>query len=426
MNAKPGTQNSKIRVLLIEDDPGDADYLMEMLAEVDNYSINLVCTDRLETGLARLGEGEFDVVLLDLSLPDSQGLDTFIKVHDKTPEIAIVVLSGLDDETTAVEALHKGAQDYLVKGQVGSNLLVRSICYAIERRQILAKLEQQTKELSASEERLRTIIEKSANSSVVVNKDGLVRFVNPAAQSLFGRKADELIGGEFKFPLEPDKTVEVNVDRKGGETAIAELHVTKTKWEGEMAYLASLYDITKRKQMENILEEMAHFDTLTGLPNRQLFFDRFNQTIALAKRNNSMFALLFLDLDGFKNVNDTYGHDTGDSLLKEASKRLMLCVRESDTVARMGGDEFTILLTKIAEKEDAVFVARKIIDSLNQPFNLLDYNCNIGVSIGICIYPSGGDDLKSLLGHADVAMYNVKKQGRNGYQFYTSGMNNPG
>ncbi|HET6516582.1 MAG TPA: diguanylate cyclase [Thermodesulfovibrionales bacterium] len=171
------------------------------------------------------------------------------------------------------------------------------------------------------------------------------------------------------------------------------------------------------------LKNMAFHDTLTGLPNRTLFLDLLAQFLETAKRYCHMLGLLFLDLDRFKDVNDLHGHSAGDILLTEVSRRLKASVRRSDIVARFGGDEFTVTLVYIDEPREAAFIARRIIESLTAPFDLAGSQCSIGVSIGISIYPSDGDDADTLMKKADAAMYRVKKQGRSDYQFYGSGEN---
>ncbi|MCX8027692.1 MAG: diguanylate cyclase [Thermodesulfovibrionales bacterium] len=179
-------------------------------------------------------------------------------------------------------------------------------------------------------------------------------------------------------------------------------------------------DITDRKEAEYRLQYLAHYDPLTGLANRTLFFDRLEHAMKLAKRGSYLMALEYIDLDGFKFINDTYGHDVGDEVLKETAKRLSQCVRESDTVARIGGDEFTVILSKIKSKKNAFIVAQKIIDKLSEPFNLKRLTLNISASIGISIYFAGDDDTDSLIKKADIAMYRAKQSGKNRYPLYIS------
>lgn len=207
--------------------------------------------------------------------------------------------------------------------------------------------------------------------------------------------------------------------RNGGRVFWGHLSMTPVKDETGYirAIIAILQDINERKLLEGKLAAMAHFDALTGLPNRALFFDRLNQAVAQSKRSQGIFALMFVDLDGFKAVNDTFGHDTGDALLKAVAEQLQDCVRESDTVARMGGDEFTIILRALRGPDDAAAVAKKILSTLSAPYHLLDHECRIGASLGIVLYPQHGNSTETLLSRADDAMYAVKKAGKNAYRF---------
>jgi len=179
-------------------------------------------------------------------------------------------------------------------------------------------------------------------------------------------------------------------------------------------------DITERKEAEQKLKLMAHYDALTGLANRTLFFDRLNQAIKMAKRGSYMLALLYIDLDGFKLINDTFGHYVGDEVLKVTANRLMVCVRESDTLARIGGDEFTVILSKIENKKSASIVAHKIINILAEPYKINGIICDLSASVGISIYYSSDEDADMLTKKADIAMYRAKQSGKNCFFFYQS------
>lgn len=181
-------------------------------------------------------------------------------------------------------------------------------------------------------------------------------------------------------------------------------------------------NITERKSIEERIRRLAHFDVLTGLPNRALLTDRMHQAMAQSRRDKGKLAVMFLDLDKFKPVNDTFGHDIGDMLLKEVAKRLLDSVRASDTVARIGGDEFVVLLPIIEQDQDATVVAKKILHALNQTFDVAKHHLQISSSIGIAIYPEHANDEKLLLINADVAMYHAKKNGRNNFMFYAKDM----
>ena len=208
----------------------------------------------------------------------------------------------------------------------------------------------------------------------------------------------------------------VRLDGKGVDVEIAGIPFI---YREKPAAQFIIRDITERKIAEQRLEHMALYDTLTELPNRTLFFDRMDQLLALARRNRYILAILFMDLDRFKFINDTMGHDAGDLLLKEVAKRLTTSTRKSDTVARMGGDEFISICAKIAAPGDAGIIARKIIATLSGPFDLQGRECAISVSIGISIYPRDGDDGETLLKNADTAMYRVKERGKGGFEFYS-------
>lgn len=213
--------------------------------------------------------------------------------------------------------------------------------------------------------------------------------------------------------------------RKNGEVYPAWLAISAVRDEhgGLTHYIGIFSDITERKTADERIHYLAHYDFLTGLPNRALLSTHLDHAIALAKRNARCLAVLFLDLDRFKHVNDSLGHYTGDLLLQAVSKRLTEALRESDTVARLGGDEFIIVLADLSAGQDAVVVAEHILEILSKPFDIAGHELGITPSIGISIYPHDGADIESLIKNADAAMYHAKALGRNNYQFYTQDMN---
>lgn len=247
--------NKIIKVLSVEDNPELATLMQKVLPQDKTNTFELEVVDCLSRGLERLSEGRFDILLLDLNLPDSQGLDTFIRVHTQVTQIPIIVLTGLENETLAMEALRMGAQDYLVKGQFDIVLLTRFIRYAIERYENLEQLRRIKGALALSEARFRNMIEKDADGILIVDSNGVVRFANPAAEVLFSCKAEEFLGQLFGFPLVAGETTELDIVHGKAGKIIAEMRVVEMDWEGERAYLASLRDITERKRMHEKLEQ---------------------------------------------------------------------------------------------------------------------------------------------------------------------------
>ncbi|OGN91010.1 MAG: hypothetical protein A2Z70_04465 [Chloroflexi bacterium RBG_13_48_17] len=277
---------------------------------------------------------------------------------------------------------------------------------------------------------------RCAGTGIYIVQDGKFQYVNSLFQQMTGYSEGELLG---QYPLnlvypEDRETVrekaieslksgrsvpcEYRCVRKDGEVIWVLEKVTSAEYKGKQATLGSFMDITERKELEQKLAEMATHDPLTGLPNRLLLSDRLAVGLAQAQRNNTRLAVMMLDLDRFKTVNDTFGHSAGDELLRAAGERLMSIVRKSDTVARMGGDEFVVLLPQIAKMEDAIRVSQKILGSIRKPFVLGAYQIRVTTSIGIAIYPEDGEDVETLFKNADTAMYWAKEQGRDNYELY--------
>jgi len=243
-------EDKAIKVLLIDEDPAEAYMIREKMSEAEAGTFALEYSDRLSTGLERLAKGGIDVLLLDIGLPDGQGLNALARLRNQATDVPIIVLASLGDETRETEALQKGAQEFLVKHQNDGNSLVHSIYRAIERQRTISELEREISRLESQEAYLQNIIRSNADGIIIVDHNGIMRFVNPATESLFGCTAEELLGELFDFTKVAGKTTELNIVRRNGETAVAEIRVVETEFEGEVAYLASLRDITERKQAE--------------------------------------------------------------------------------------------------------------------------------------------------------------------------------
>ena len=280
-------------------------------------------------------------------------------------------------------------------------------------------------------------VEQSPVSVIITDTKGIIQYVNPKFTELMGYSPEETIGktpriikGDFlskEFYRELWETIlsgkewhgVFNNRTKYGTLVWEVASISPIRDEHGMIthFVGVKEDITEIRRLQDQLEHMARHDQLTGLPNRFLFNDRLQQTLIQAKRRKSHLALMYLDLDDFKFVNDTYGHEAGDALLVAAGQRMTACVRESDTVARMGGDEFTILLGDIQGHENVTRIADLLIKSLGEPFHMDQGECSIGVSIGIAVYPNDGETLDILMSRADLALYQVKREGRNAYRF---------
>ena len=303
--------STRYALLLVEDSPDDAEFLARSLTRAKKARFTVTRVASLARAVELLAGTSFDAVLVDLTLPDSQGLETVERALSAAGSAPLIVITGQDDEQLAIAAVQSGAQDYLVKDEVSDAALARTVRHAIERKRVL-------EDMSDAFERQH--------------------------------------------------------------------------------YLAT-------------------HDALTGLPNRMLFLDRLLRAQAMARRNRSGVAVLFVDLDGFKRINDVLGHDVGDRVLTQSAARLVSCVRETDTVARFGGDEFVVLLEDVEAHRGAERVAAAIVSVMNSPIYVSQQELSVTPSIGVAVDPSGRHDANTLVRCADAAMYRVKAKGGNGVEF---------
>jgi len=276
------------------------------------------------------------------------------------------------------------------------------------------------------------ILEMMQGAVIVVDIENRIRVVNRVALEMLGCEKSDLLNqeldsvvdlknGALNVSPENIRSHEMVWTGKNGrycDVEVSSSPVTDIHDRSKIGVVFIAHDITKRKRTEQRLEQLALYDALTGLPNRILFYDRMSQLLAVAKRNSNFLAILYMDLDRFKDINDRMGHEIGDALLIHVAERMKASIRKSDTVARMGGDEFVGLCGLIVVPDDAATIAEKIIKKLSEPYFIKDNECSIGVSIGISVYPLDGEDVESLISKADTAMYQVKENRRGGYQFY--------
>lgn len=434
-------------ILLIQDSPGDAQVVQTALTEAANDAFLVEWVNRCSDGLQRLAGHDqqeangFAAIVLDLYLPDSQGIETFDCFFSLAPQIPILVITSLHDEDTAKVAVQRGAQDYLVKGRIDSYLLQKAVCNMIDR---AANVEA----LFDEKERAQITLDSIGDAVISADARGRVTYLNLVAEGLTGWIGREAVGRSLEEVMHiidaatrsavdnPMRTA-IRIDqrvgltpgcilirRDGVEAAIedtaAPIHDRRGRVTGAVMVF---HDVSAARAQSQRMIYLAQHDSLTDLPNRILLEDRISQAIALANRHRKPLAVLFLDMDRFKHVNDSLGHAIGDRLLQSVAKRLMACVRNSDTVSRQGGDEFVILLSDMTHLCDAAVTAEKILLSLAKPYSIDQHELHLSASIGIATYPEDGTDVTTLMKNADAAMYHAKSSGRGNHQFFKQEMN---
>jgi len=403
-----------------------------------------------------IGAGRGGAALLEMFMEDA--LVRVVAIADTNPDAPGLQLAsehGIPTFTDALKALqfcknhpdciiYNLSHDDSIAEEAGKIFGDRRVASGPEVKlfwQMVTNLKQIKGELEKSQNQLQSIIHNVMDGIITINDSGEIQGFNPAAENIFGYLQQEVLGKNLKVLMpEPDRSAhdsylnrylhtgqgkilgvrgrEVVAVRKNGEEFPMELSASEMMLGGQRYFIGIVRDITERKRAEQKIAHLAHYDYLTDLPNRALFLDILHHSVALAKRNKSKLAVLFLDLDGFKKINDTLGHDAGDMLLKGVAQRLMDSIRDSDTVARVGGDEFILVLDNIESERNAVQVADKIIAALSEPFDLKGQQCRVGASIGITLFPDADVDPVKLVKQADEAMYLAKQSGKNTSRFY--------
>jgi diguanylate cyclase (GGDEF)-like protein/PAS domain S-box-containing protein len=434
-------------ILLIQDDLFYATAIRESLIHSADGSYRVEWVRRCSEGLERLardgeqGRDRITAVLVDLFLADSHGVGTFDRVFRAAPQIPIVVLTGSQDEETAKLAVRHGAQDYLLKPNFDADVLPKVLASILERAANIDAL---------FEEKERAQVTLNSIGDGVISTDvwGAVTYLNAVAEAMTGwsrheaggrpieevfRVVDaisrEVVENPMASAIRLNKTVGlmpncVLIRRDGFEAAIedsaAPIHDRRGQVSGGVMVF---HDVSTARALTARMSYLAQHDSLTDLPNRILLKDRLTQAIAIACRHRQKLAVLFLDVDRFKHINDSLGHAIGDRMLQSVAQRLLGCVRNSDTVSRQGGDEFVVLLSDVAQPRDAVVSVDKILQAMSVAHHIEQYDLSVTVSIGIAIYPDDGMDAEVLMKHADFAMYHAKDAGRNNYQFFKPDMN---
>jgi diguanylate cyclase (GGDEF)-like protein/PAS domain S-box-containing protein len=437
-------------ILLIQNSDTDSTAVRDALINSRDEPFSVVCVPHCFSALEVLTKqillevddpARIAAVLVDLSLPDSNGIETFAQLIRAAPHIPILILASAQDEDAAKLAVRGGAHEYLLKDRLDTYLLPKAVSRMIER---AANSEIMFEE----KERAQVTLDSIGDAVVSTDVAGHVTYLNVVAERLtgwsqreaHGRPLEEvvrLIDGATRVEapnpmagaIRDNKTVNLTsncvlISRDGTESPIEDSSAPIHDRHGQVTGAVMVFhDVSAARAATLRISHLAQHDSLTGLPNRMLLKDRLTEAMVIAQRYRRRLAMLFLDVDRFKYINDTLGHVLGDRLLQSIAQRLLACVRASDTVSRQGGDEFVILLSEVAHAQDAAVCADKILETLRLPHRIDQHDLHVTASIGIAAYPDDGTDAETLMKHADFAMYHAKENGRDNRQFFKPDMN---
>jgi diguanylate cyclase (GGDEF)-like protein/PAS domain S-box-containing protein len=434
----PDRDRKPIRVLLVEDDEDDYVLTRDLLGDSRRTQFLVDWVASFDNALTAIAHGAHDVALIDYRLGEHDGIELIRQARSLDIEAPLILLTGQGDGDIDLLAMRAGAADYLVKGQIDAQLLERSIRYSLEQSRTLHALRE-------SEERY-ALSARGANDGLWVwdlREDDV--YYSPRWKAMLGYAEDE-IGNDpddWFSRVHPDDItlLRATIDRHlRGDTPHFEHEHRMREWDGNFRWMltrglairdangvatriaGSQTDITERKLAVERLMHDAFHDGLTGLPNRALFMDRLERAMELRRRHGLLFAVLFLDLDRFKVVNDSLGHTFGDELLVGVAQRLTSMLRASDTVARLGGDEFAMLIENIERDTDAVRAAQRVQDAVAEPFRIGAHDIYTTVSIGIALSTSGHGRPEDVLRDADIAMYRAKARGKARHEVFDTAM----
>jgi diguanylate cyclase (GGDEF)-like protein/PAS domain S-box-containing protein len=435
------TDHPTSKILLIESCPGVVEVICTALAATTIEAFETECVFNITAALERLRHNEISAILLNLALPDSQGIETFNRVFAAAPNTPILILAARPQEAVALQAVQRGAQDYLFPEHLDGYSLPRALRNAIQRKAA-------TDALFVEGERSLVTLNSIGDAVLCADIRDNVTYLNIVAERMTGWSQEEAKGrplaevfriidgvtrqvadDPMKMAMRENQTVALTANcvlirRDGREYAIEDSTAPIHDREGSIiGAVIVFHDVSASRAMSLQMIHNAEHDLVTDLPNRLLLKDRITQAIVLARRRKTCAALLFLDLDQFKNINDSWGHAVGDEVLRSVSQRLLAGLRASDTVSRLGGDEFVILLSEISKPGDAATCAEKILILIAAPHSIDDHTIHIGGSIGISVFPQDGETADTLIQNADTAMYEAKKGGRNGFLFFDRDMN---
>jgi len=439
-----------VSILVADDEELMRQSVQELLSF---YDLTCIMAVDGQEALDIMAEKPIDILLLDLIMPRLDGFQVMKQVKVKYPDTDIIVTSGEATFKNATLAMRHGVKDFLHKPYVPSEL-IKVINNLVEKRELKRKLDEMLHCIQASEKRYSFFVNNSPDMIYMLDQKGCFAFVNERATELLGYTEKEFIGHHYSEFIHPEyiekanfafSTTWSNIDVAQkvefkmvpkfpglelccfeSRSIAIQLNAADIPDKDSNEKFVGIYgvarDVTEQKRLDETVNFQLYHDALTKLPNRVLFRDRINFAMSQAKRNNMKVAIMFLDMDRFKIVNDSLGHIAGDKLLQEISRRLKICIRDSDTLARVGGDEFNLMLPDISSRGDVLNLVDKISLSLEDPFIIEANEIYVTFSIGTAIYPEDGDSSETLIKHADMAMYNIKGKGKNGHEFFSDHM----
>ena len=438
----------KQSILIVDDQKANLIALEATLSELEG--VDIIAATSGPEALSILLKQEVALVLLDVQMPGMDGFEVagFMRQRPKTRHIPIIFLTAINKEDSYVfKGYEKGGVDFLFK-PFDPFILLSKVRVFLELDGRQKQLEEALHKLKQAKTSNEVLLRSVGEGIIGVSINGLITFVNPAAEIVLSRSSSSLIGQPVykavvvsthhseSFDWKDSKLYnscsqgkafhsEVGVFRAENNRMIpveytaSPTHSPSEEFDGAVIVFK---DITERKKIEEKLHYMAQYDALTALGNRNLFNSALNNSITYSDHSQQTFALLFMDLDRFKQVNDTLGHDAGDVLLKEVADRVSACIRESDILCRLGGDEFTVIINGDSAEKASLRVSEKLIQSLSRPFEVFGQELYIGASIGIVYYPEMGNNAGELIKNADMAMYRAKHEGRNRYTVFEPNM----
>ena len=402
-------ENECLKILLIEDSKISAMITANILDSIDKRNYMIVAKS-LQEGMEKLENEQFDIILLDLTLPDSSGIETFIKIHNKHSDVPIIILSSSNDEKIVLKAIKSGAQDYLFKEELTKSLLRKSILYTIERSKFAKTLSEKNKIIKENEKIFNEILQNYPDGIFLLDESKRIVLTNKYGERFFQKKENEIIGSKFDYPIPLSESMEIEISFPNGEKRIAEITAKKILFNKNSFFIVSLRDITEKKKLQEQLEFYATKDSLTGFYNRRYGFELIEQSIKVAKRKGENITLCFIDIDNLKHANDTYGHPQGDELILTVTNGIKSIVRDSDIVARLGGDEFLIAFLNAN-----ISIAKSVISRVEYKIYKIakekKFPFEVSISKGYAEFnPENEVSLDKLISIADIEMYEEKSK----------------